>query len=244
MLIGGVAASAAGLLRLRHNDWFADRSRPSMPIARTVVAFGARAQLGNLLWLINLRLDFMILDAIAGPAVLGIYAVASKAAELMRLPATAVNYVLYPRFTRQPPEVAAREARTLLPRACGLTVVATPLLVIASGLALPLLFGQRFHAAVEPAWILLIGLAVEGAAAVASAYLCGSGRPGANSFGMGLGVVVTVVLDVMLIPGHQAVGAAVASTAAYLVTTSVLTGLTWRSSRRALSRANGQPATQ
>jgi O-antigen/teichoic acid export membrane protein len=222
--------------------FFRELNAPSTALAKAVVGFGARGQLGNLLWLVNLRLDFLVLGILAGPATLGVYAVASKFAELMRLPATALNYVLYPRFTRQLPAVAGREARRLLTRACLLTTAAAPVLAVASVLALPLLFGPAFRAAVVPACILLIGLAVEGAAAVSSAYLWGAGRPGANSIGMGLGVIITVALDLILIPRHGAIGAAVASSIAYLATTALLTGLTWTCSREAIDAVVPVPA--
>jgi Na+-driven multidrug efflux pump len=39
---------------------------------------------------------------------------------------------------------------------------------------------------------------------------------------MGAGVVLTVVLDLLLVPGWGATGAAIASTAAYIVTTVTL----------------------
>jgi O-antigen/teichoic acid export membrane protein len=226
MLGGGLLATGTALIRLAHTGFTQGWGRPSWPIATEVVRYGARGQLGNLLWLINLRLDFLILGALAGPAVLGVYAVASKFAELMRLPATALNYVLYPRFARAPADVAGRDATRLLPRAAAVTMAMTPVLAIGSVIALPLLYGRAFHAAVLPACVLLVGLAVEGAAAVSSAYLCGTGRPGANSWGMGVGVIVTIALDVVLIPSHGAAGAAVASTAAYLATTGLLTTLT------------------
>jgi O-antigen/teichoic acid export membrane protein len=167
-----------------------------------------------------------------------VYAVASKFAELMRLPATALNYVLYPRFARVSAEVAGQEANRLLPRAAAVTVAMTPILAIASVYLLPLLYGKAFQGAVLPSCILLGGLAVEGAAAVASAYLCGTGRPGANSWGMGVGVAVTITLDILLIPGHEAVGAAIASTVAYLATTCLLTALT-----RVLTARTARPAT-
>ena len=226
MLGGGLLASATTLIRLAHNGFTRGWHKPSAELAAEVTRYGARGQLGNLLWLVNLRLDFLILGALAGPAVLGVYAVASKFAELMRLPATALNYVLYPRFARAPAQTASRDANRLLPRAAAVTVAMTPVLAVASVLALPLLYGKAFQGAVVPACILLGGLAVEGAAAVSSAYLCGTGRPGANSWGMGVGVIVTVTLDILLIPRHGAVGAAIASTAAYLVTTGLLTTLT------------------
>lgn len=237
MLGGGVAATAIGIGRIAHDGFFRGWRRPSPALARSVVSFGARGQLGNLLWLVNLRLDFIVLGAIAGPATLGVYAVSSKFAELMRVPAAAVNYVLYPRFTRADTPTAAAEARRLLPRAAVATLLAAPVLAAASVIAIPLLFGSAFRGAILPACVLLIGLAVEGAAAVASAYLWGSGRPGANTVGMAVGVVVTVALDVLLIPHHGALGAAVASSVAYLVTTALLTRFTWSWSGRDLDPA-------
>ncbi|SEL49755.1 oligosaccharide flippase family protein [Streptacidiphilus jiangxiensis] len=233
MVVGGLAATVTGLARLALTGFGRDWARPSRDVAGEVLRYGARGQLGNVLMLVNLRLDFVVLGAIAGPAVLGVYAVASKFAELMRLPAAALNYVLYPRFAREEPREAAADARHLLPRALLGTLLLTPVVAGAAVVALPVLYGRAFHGAVVPALILLIGLAVEGAAAVSSAYLCGAGRPGANSLGMGMGVVITVVLDVLLIPRHGAVGAAVASSAAYLVTTCMLTTISRAVARRA-----------
>jgi O-antigen/teichoic acid export membrane protein len=115
------------------------------------------------------------------------------------------------------------------------TAALGPLLAAAALPVIPTVFGTEFHAAVLPACVLLAGLCVEGAAAVSSAYLCGTGRPGANSLGMLAGVTVTVALDALLIPRSGALGAAIASTAAYLVTTSLLTGMSLR--RRAEQRS-------
>ncbi len=241
MIAGGVLATVTALGRLAYTGYGLGRGTPSLALAKAVAAYGARGQLGNLLWLVNLRLDFLVLGALAGPAVLGVYAVASKFAELMRLPATAVNYVLYPRFARVRPAQASREATRLLPRALGLTVLATPLVAGVSVVALPLLYGVEFRSAIVPTCLLLVGLSVEGAAAVSSAFLWGVGRPGANSWAMGIGVVVTVTLDFLLIPSHGAVGAAIASSVAYVVTTALLAAFTRRISTRALREDESEP---
>lgn len=232
LIAAGLCSTTIALLRLHRIGFLRDWGLPTLRMTRLVTAYGARAQLGNLLWLVNLRLDVLMLGAMAGPATLGVYAVASKSAELMRLPANAANYVLYPRFARMKSAEAAVEFRALLPRAAGLTVLATPVLAAGSVVALPAVFGPSFQDAVVPACVLLLGLAVEGAAAVSTAYLCGMGRPGANSIGMGLGVLVTVVLDLALIPRLGALGAAAASSAAYLATTCLLTFLALRLSGR------------
>jgi lipopolysaccharide/colanic/teichoic acid biosynthesis glycosyltransferase len=190
-----------------------------------------------MLWLTNLRFDFVLLGALAGPAVLGVYAVASKFAELMRLVPTAVNYVLYPRFARLGKAKATTEARRLLPLNTALTVAMTPFLAAATLVALPILYGQAYRGAITPAEIIIVGLSVEGAAAVASAYLVGIGRPGLNSVGMGVGTIITVTLDVILIPRYGAIGGAITSAVTYLTTTMVLV-IVARSQFRAQARAD------
>ena len=85
-------------------------------------------------------------------------------------------------------------------RRAGLAVAAAAVPLAALSFAvIPLLFGSAFNPAVVPA-ILLIGLAGEGVAAVAIAYLYGHGMPGRASTGVAAGVVVTIALDLLLIP--------------------------------------------
>ena len=81
----------------RDHGWW---GRPRTDLARQVAAYGIRGQVGGLITLLNLRLDFAVLGALAGPAVLGTYAVASKYAELLRLPGTALTWVSYPGWPR------------------------------------------------------------------------------------------------------------------------------------------------
>ena len=83
-------------------------------LVRRICGYGMRGQFGGMLALLNLRLDVAILGALAGPAVLGVYAVASKYAELLRLPGLAVTYVLYPAFAREGRAAATARTRALL----------------------------------------------------------------------------------------------------------------------------------
>jgi O-antigen/teichoic acid export membrane protein len=96
-----------------------------------------------------------------------------------------------------------------------------------------LLYGAEFGAAVTPARVLLAGMLLAGASGVASAYLYGRGTPGLNSIVLGIGLVITVVLDLVLIPHFGALGAAAASTTAYLATDALLIILLLRLSSRA-----------
>jgi O-antigen/teichoic acid export membrane protein len=232
LVLADVTTAAFGWIRLARRGLFHAVERPSFRIARVVAGYGIRAQIGGVLTLLNLRLDFVVLSAIAGTQVLGIYAIASKFAELLKIPAMALTYVLYPRYSGLERAAATAEARSLLPRAgFGVALMAIPL-GLTTAIVVPLVYGADFHAAIVPAHILLVGLAFDGLAAVVTAYLYGIGRPGLNSVAIGVGVAFTVGLDLLLIPTLGAVGAAWASTAAYVSSTLVLLAAFWAVARR------------
>ncbi len=222
LLISDVATAAYGWFYLSRKRFFTAAKLPSRHTIWQVLSYGMRGQIGGVMTLLNLRLDFVLLGSFAGPAVVGSYAVASKFAELLRIPSLAVNYVLYPKFAREGAQRAVSEARRLMPKALVLMVCLA--LVVAACVAplIPRLYGNDFRNAIAPAYVLVAGLVTDGVGAVLSAWLLGCGRPGANSFAVGLGVVVTVVLDIVLIPAHHAMGAAFASSAAYLTVTACL----------------------
>lgn len=222
-LVAADLVVAAGIAeRLRRAGFFRGWQRPDYPLGREICAYGMRGQLGGLLSLVNLRLDVAILGALAGPAVLGVYAVASKYAELLRLPGLAVTYVLYPVFARRRATDVRARTKALLPAALWVNLAVALPLALAAGLVLPLVYGKEFGGAVLPSWILVAGLLGEGVAGLITAYLYGIGRPGLNSLAMAAGVVVTVAGDLALIPAFGVVGAAVASAAAYAVTCATL----------------------
>ena len=221
-LVGADVLVTAGIvIRLGRRGFMRGWKRPDARLAVEIGHYGIRGQVGGMLSLINLRLDVVILGALVGPGTLGVYAVASKYAELLRLPGLAITYVFYPRLAVRDRAEAGRDVAALLPRAFVLTVLAAIPLAAAVPL-LPVVYGHAFVGAIVPAYILLFGLVGEGVAGLVSAYLYGVGRPGANSLALGVSVVVTVVLDLALIPHFHAVGAAFASATAYLTSSAAL----------------------
>ncbi|HEU5045968.1 MAG TPA: polysaccharide biosynthesis C-terminal domain-containing protein [Nocardioidaceae bacterium] len=215
-----VAAQAWGRLARRgliHGSW-----RPSLPLAVSICKYGMRGQFGGLMTLLNLRFDFAFLSFMAGPAVVGIYAIASKYAELLRLPGLAVTWVVYPRVAGREGAGTAAALHRLLPRAFLANVACAVPLGAAAYFVLPLLYGPAYKHSVLPAVIIIAGLVVEAAAGLATAYLYGTGRPGLNSLAMGVGLLATLALDLALIPPFHAVGAAIASAVTYLLTDLVL----------------------
>jgi O-antigen/teichoic acid export membrane protein len=126
------------------------------------------------------------------------------------------------------------------PTLIGIAVAALPVALLTSPV-MRLLYGAQFGPAVTPARVLLAGMLLAGGSGIASAYLYGRGTPGLNSIVLGAGLVITVVLDLLLIPRFGALGAAVASTAAYLSTDALLVYLLLRLTRLPRQRGNRSP---
>jgi O-antigen/teichoic acid export membrane protein len=243
LALADLLTAGPGWFRLWRRGFFAGAGRPSLALARRVAAFGFRAQLGTIALLLNARLDFAIVGALVGPAALGIYAVASRYAELVRLPSLAMNYVLYPSYARDGGKLAADRARAMIRRIGWIPAAVAVPMALAGPLILPLVFGPQFRAAAAPAAVLLGGLVLAGVSGIVSAYFSGSGRPGLTSMAIAAGLPVTIGLDLLLIPPFGVMGAAVASAVAYLVTAGVLLAC-FRAVAAAPVEAAGTPSRQ
>src|SRR5256714_906881 len=140
LIAADVVTGALAWRRLLGRHYFAGAGRPSFELAKRIYIFGLRGQVGSIMYLVNLRLDFMIVDLLAGPAVLGIYAVASKFAELVRLLPISFEWVLYPRFAGKTASEAWSWAAWLAPRAAAATAVAALPVALLARPGRPLLF--------------------------------------------------------------------------------------------------------
>jgi O-antigen/teichoic acid export membrane protein len=149
--------------------------------------------------------------------------------------------VTYPMLAGMPAEAATRQARRLILPAALVTMLGAAPFVLLAGPVIGLLYGDKFHSAVLPAQVLVLGMVLGGAAGVASGYLYGRGRPGLNSWAFALGLAVTVLLDVLLIPRYGVTGAACASTTAYLLTDAALVVVLRRAGRSTADELQGVP---
>jgi O-antigen/teichoic acid export membrane protein len=227
LLLADSVTSSLAWLRLVRRHFFRTATRPSLELARRVASYGLRAQLGGVMTQLNLRLDFVLLTLLAGPAVLGVYAVASKFAELIRILGMALTYVFYPKFAREGRSRSVADVRRLIPKVALLTAGVLVPLWIAAGVVIPSFYGSAFESAVTPTRIILLGLALDGVAGVIAAFLYGVGRPGLYSLGIAAGLAVTIALDLVLIPPFETVGAAIASAVAYLTSALALVAFLW-----------------
>ncbi|HXV74862.1 MAG TPA: polysaccharide biosynthesis C-terminal domain-containing protein, partial [Candidatus Polarisedimenticolaceae bacterium] len=223
-LDGAIAASAAGtvyamvrlgaVLARAHGIGFAD----TRAILRFAVPFGLKGYVGSLASHAWLRADVYLLNALAGPAAVGQYSIATNMAERIWMLEGAIVQSAAPEVIRRDHDRAAeltgRVARHLLV----LSVLAAAALAAVSPWIVPLFFGEAFRPAIVPLLILLPGVVALSVARVFSGYYSGQlGRPSTVSLVAGVTALIALGLYVLVIPRWGLNGAAIASTAAYAV---------------------------
>ena len=191
-------------------------------VATEALGIGLRGQIGNILQLVSLRLDQLIVPAFLSLSSAGVYLIAVRATEALAQVGSAAGSLIFPEVARQGNVVET----SLTERA----VRATSVMIAVAGLALGVLaepfltiaFGPEFTAGSLALRILLVAMLPLSMARILAGDLKGRGRPGTVSIAMGLAAIITVLLDLVLIPRLGIAGAAVASVVAYTVSATIL----------------------
>ncbi len=190
--------------------------RPDVGLARRSMAFGMRAHPGAVMQLGNYRLDQWLLGSMAGSRELGLYSVAVAWAEALFYLPTALVMVQRPDLVRASVEEARRLATAVFRAALWLTLPIAVGMVVAAPILCVTVFGEEFRGSIDDLRVL-----VPGAFGILSLKLLGSAltaqqRPLRESAAIGIAFACTVGLDVALIPELGGLGAAMASSIAYV----------------------------
>jgi len=225
VLWGNFIGVAAGLLAawivLRKEFSSNEKSSGDLQLAKGLLT-GLRGQAGNVAAFFNYRLDVFVVNYFLDAAHVGLYSLGVVISEgLWQIPAAAA-VALFPRTARTVEEGATEFTCKILRHVLLISLVTGVLLALASPIAVPLIFGARFSASVAVIWWILPGTVALALAKVASSDLAARHKTGyASAFGA-VALVVTVALDFLLVPWMGINGAAIASSAAYLVNTVLL----------------------
>src|SRR5438128_8945157 len=131
--------------------------RPRWATLRSLLGFGIQGEAGNVLQLLNYRLDQYLVRAFVSLAGVGIYAVGVSMTEAIWLLANAVAIVLVPRLTLADPEEARRMTPVAARNTILLAAVGAIMLAVAAPVIVPLVFGDDFRRSVDALWLLLPG---------------------------------------------------------------------------------------
>lgn len=186
-------------------------------------SFGVRSQLGLVFSFLNRRLDVFIVNYFLNPYQVGIYAIAVAVGELpWHLPSAAAT-VLFPWIADKKMEGAAKFTSYVLRNVVFVTTIIVLILAFLGRFVITLLFGSAFQESIVLMYVLLPGILALGITRILGAHFSGSGRPELGTMMVAFSFVETIVLDIILIPRMGVMGAAIASSTAYI--TSALVGL-------------------
>jgi O-antigen/teichoic acid export membrane protein len=194
-----------------------------LPLARKTMRFGIQTHLYQVMSMGNVRLDQWILGAIGTTRELGLYSVAVSVSTAIYQFPSALDLAQRPDLARSSKSEAARRASTAFRVAATTTVSLAVVLAILAPVLFVLVFGQDFRGSVDDFRVLMLGALGIIALKLLGNALTAQGRPLLVSVGVAAGFVVTLVLDVLLIPRFGGLGAAIASAIAYTTVGAVVT---------------------
>lgn len=212
--IGATAALAIAVRHLRREGGIF-LPRWDAAVLRPTVAYGLRGHVGNIFQFLNYRLDTFIVNFFLGTAGVGIYGSAVSLGELLWQFPNAVGFVIFPKSSATRPEEMNRITPKILNITLGITGLTAIALALAGPFLIKLIYGPAFAASYQPLLALLPGIVLMGGGKVLANEIAGRGHQHYNSINAGLSLVLTILLDLTLIPRYGAVGAAVASSLAY-----------------------------
>jgi enterobacterial common antigen flippase len=178
--------------------------------------FGAKSNLSSLAIYVNQRSDQLLLSLFVPPRELGLYVVAVALATAVGFIPQAVGAVTIATGANLEPDAARlviarsfRVALAALAAACGALFVLCPWLI-------NLAYGPSFSSAAAACRILLPGTVALGLNQVLYDGARALEQPLLPSYSEGLSIIVTAVGLIVLLPRFGFLGAAIASTAAYI----------------------------
>jgi O-antigen/teichoic acid export membrane protein len=191
--------------------------RPDRALARRMLSFGLKAHAGRVFTLGNYRLDQWIMGALSTQRQLGLYSVAVAWSEALFFLPTALSIVQRPDLVRASRSEAGRLAATVFRAAILITSLLMILLIVLAPMLILFLFGDDFRDSIDQLRILALGAFGIVALKLLGTTLTAQGKPLLETAAVGCAFVCIVVLDLVLIPAHGGLGAAIASAVSYTV---------------------------
>lgn len=185
---------------------------------KPVFKYSAKSLLSSTGQFLNKRLDVWFVQFYRGTAVLGQYGLASQITNFVSDALLPFHQVMIPYIAGSPQE----EHKAIVERTARLNILialtASIVIISTSWLFIPLIFSSSFYPAVAASQILAIGIVFISQQFVFASYFRAINKLRIPAIASWAGVLITVTLDIFLIPKYGIIGAAWATTLAYATT--------------------------
>lgn len=189
----------------------------SIKLTKPLLIYGVGSFASNLMMTSVFRVDTFIVNSMASSASLGIYSIAVNLAELLLVIPSAVGTALFPHLTSQKNENRLETACLVARLNVGLALVFSMGMLLFGYPIILLLFGAKFLSAYIPMLCLFPGLIAMTASYSYCNYFSSCGQPAKTAWISGVGVIINIVLNLILIPLYGIIGAAIVSSISYIM---------------------------
>jgi len=169
---------------------------------------------------INNRTDILMLGALQGPAVVGVYTVASRGADLVTFILIAVNQSIGPMMSSLHTKGDRQGLQRLVTKSARVvTLISLPtgLILILFGKWFLAIFGPEFVAGYLALVLLCCGQILNGFVGSVGQLLNMTGHERDTALAVGVSAVSNVILNALFIPRFGAVGAAAATASSFVI---------------------------
>ncbi|GAA4319424.1 polysaccharide biosynthesis C-terminal domain-containing protein [Compostibacter hankyongensis] len=231
-ITGALTGLAAGpfimtLVLLLKNDFIRFFSwKVNYVIARSILSLGIVYAVALLIVNLNYRVDVVIMDKLSTKYQLGIYSKGAALTEyLWQIPMLFSALIFSRSAGSKDPMQFSRQIARLLRMAIIAIGAASVVLMVFSAKIIVLLFGDAYAESSSVLRVLAPGVLLLTVFKILNMDLAGRGKPWISVKAMLPALVVNVILNLMLVPGYGAYGAALASTVSYGLAAVLFIGL-------------------
>lgn len=189
------------------------------PLIPSMFRYGFFNQLSHITQMLSLRLSYYLLLIFYGNESVGIYSVAVAIIESVWLISKSIATVQYARITNSTDEAYNKQLTVKLLRSSLLFSI----LMILGLSIMPVsffrfMFGEEFGPVKQIILLLIPGVFFYNFYLIPGHYFSGKGKYHINTLASAIGLIVTLVLSLILIPKYDFYGAAIAGTASFIAT--------------------------
>lgn len=215
-LAANAVTLVTGVSLVRRQGWLS--LAPGRDVLRALLAYGVRFHVSVLLAIANRRLDLVVITLVLPSADLGLYVVAGTVQGLPMIIATTMDILVFPKIAAQTGEAGRREVFERYLRATLVLVLpATGALILVAPYLIRAIFGAPFVGATDAARLLLAAAVPFTFKILVASYFRAANRMAVVSKAELIGMIVSAVALLALIPSFGIVGAAIANAIAVLV---------------------------
>lgn len=186
---------------------------------KTLFSLGFTKQIGYIAQSMNYRLCFYILGFYCGETLVGIYSNAVSLSEAVMLFGSSLALVQYSSLSNNEDDSSSKQFSWKMSKINGIfTALALLVLCLLPSEVYSFIFGKGFEEISQAIRILSIGVLPLSIASNFTQYFYAKGNFKISTFASIIGLVITIIAGLILIPKYQLQGAALAATLSYFTT--------------------------